>query len=92
MHRALKTFRSNSDFPTQCASTFESIEGVSWSDHGSFWAERYPAFMVTDTAFYRYPHYHEPSDTPDKIHYDALARVTDGLLHVVADLAKGEDK
>jgi hypothetical protein len=40
--------------------------------------------MVTDTAFYRYPHYHMPEDTPDQITHDALARVTAGLCRVAA--------
>ncbi len=44
--------------------------------------------MVTDTAFYRYPHYHEPEDTPDKINYETLARVVVGLIAVVRDLCK----
>ena len=43
--------------------------------------------MVTDTAFYRYPHYHSPEDTPDKLNYDALARVADGLCETVGALA-----
>ncbi len=90
MHRGLKAFRKNSDFPTQCASTFEKIEGVGWSDHASFWAEGYKAFMVSDTAPFRYPHYHEQTDTPDKLHYDKLARATEGLYYVITELAKGE--
>jgi hypothetical protein len=48
--------------------------------------------MVTDTAPYRYPHYHQPSDTPDKLDYDRLARVVDGLVSVVAALADGEEQ
>ena len=43
--------------------------------------------MVTDTAPYRYPHYHQASDTPDKLDYDRLARVTDGLVTVMETLA-----
>jgi len=35
--------------------------------------------MVTDTAPFRYAHYHEPTDTPDKLDYERLARVTEGL-------------
>ncbi len=42
--------------------------------------------MVTDTAFYRYPHYHEETDTPDKLDYNNLARVVTGLIAVVEDL------
>lgn len=51
-----------------------------------FWKFGYPAVMVTDTAFYRYPHYHEPEDTPDKIDYDKLALVVVGLTSVVRDV------
>lgn len=43
--------------------------------------------MVTDTAPYRYPHYHTRQDTPDKVNYDHLARVVLGLEGVVRDLA-----
>jgi Zn-dependent M28 family amino/carboxypeptidase len=77
--RAADLFRAQSDFPVESISTFEIVPGVDWSDHDSFWRAGYPAFMVTDTALYRYPHYHAPTDTPDKVHYEALARVTQGL-------------
>jgi Zn-dependent M28 family amino/carboxypeptidase len=79
MRRAVDLFRAQSDFPVESISTFEIVPGVDWSDHDSFWRAGYPAFMVTDTALYRYPHYHEPTDTPDKVNYGALARVTQGL-------------
>jgi hypothetical protein len=35
--------------------------------------------MVTDTAFYRYPHYHAPTDKADELDYIAMAAVTEGL-------------
>ncbi len=43
--------------------------------------------MVTDTAFYRYRRYHAPTDTPDKLAYPELARVTLGLFKSSAALA-----
>ena len=43
--------------------------------------------MVTDTALFRYDHYHTPQDTPDKLDYARTARVVSGLTRVVADLA-----
>ena len=46
--------------------------------------------MVTDTAPFRYQHYHTPDDTPDKVDYDRLARVVAGLEAVIEDLASGE--
>jgi hypothetical protein len=42
--------------------------------------------MVTDTAFYRNPHYHRPTDTPDKLDFDSMASVTAGLAQTLAVL------
>ncbi len=61
--------------------------GAKSSDHWSFWKEGYPALMVTDTAPFRYPHYHKPSDTPDKLRYDFLNGVVEGLKASVWGLA-----
>jgi Zn-dependent M28 family amino/carboxypeptidase len=90
MKRAVTAFRAASDFPLEHIATFASIPGVDWSDHRSFWEQGYPAFMVTDTALYRYPHYHSAQDTPDKLDYARLARVTDGLRAVVEALANAD--
>jgi hypothetical protein len=43
--------------------------------------------MVTDTAPFRYPHYHMRSDTPDKLDYERVTRVVAGLAEVVKSLA-----
>lgn len=55
------------------------IPGVDWSDHGSFWNEGYPAVMLTDTALFRNPHYHRPTDLPDRLDYRAMSELTRGL-------------
>jgi hypothetical protein len=34
--------------------------------------------MVTDTAFHRYRHYHQPTDTPEKLDHARMARVVEG--------------
>ena len=65
-----------------------AIPGVGWSDHGSFWQSGYPAVMITDTAPFRYPHYHATTDTPERIDYERLARVVSGLAAVTVDLAE----
>jgi Zn-dependent M28 family amino/carboxypeptidase len=90
LRRAVAAFRAGSDFPVEHTATFGLIPGVGWSDHASFWREGYRAVMVTDTALYRYPYYHDVEDTPDKLDFEALARVTDGLSRAVASLA-GDD-
>ena len=60
------------------------------SDHWPFWQEGYPALMVTDTAPFRYPHYHTPEDTVDKIDFERMARVVRGLRSVVKTLVTVE--
>ena len=87
LKRAVSAFRTATDFPVESVATFGFIPGVDWSDHGSFWEEGYPAVMVTDTALYRYPYYHSAQDTMEKIDYNALVRVTEGLQAVVTKLA-----
>ena len=87
LREAVEAFRAHSAVPLEALSTFWLMPGVAWSDHLSFWRQGYRALMVTDTAFYRYPHYHTPEDTPDKLAYDPLARVTEGLCGTVAALA-----
>ncbi len=75
--------------PPVAASLPAMMPGVGWSDHWSFWQEGYPGIMVTDTAPFRYPHYHLPSDTVDKLDFESLALVVEGLLPVVRNLANG---
>jgi len=87
VREALGSFRRHAQFPSEGGAFPSVVPGVGWSDHSSFWDFGYPAVMITDTAPFRYPHYHHATDTPDKIDYDALARVVDGLMGVLADIA-----
>jgi hypothetical protein len=63
------------------------LPGVDFSDHLSYWREGIPAVMVTDTAFFRNPNYHLPSDTADTLDYDRMAEVVRGLYSAVCWLA-----
>lgn len=87
LRRFAAAFGRHSRFPAERLAAFGWIPGVSWSDHQSFWRYGYDALMVTDTAIYRYPHYHAPTDMPDELDYDALSLVTEGLAAAVVDLA-----
>ena len=87
VRRALGTFRAHATLPSEGAAMPASVPGVGWSDHWSFWQHGYPAIMVTDTAPFRYPHYHARSDTPDKLDYESMTRVVQGLQDVIRDLA-----
>lgn len=88
--RVYRAFRNNCDFPAERAAVPSWIPGIGWSDHLSFWRQGYPALMVTDTAFYRYPYYHTSEDTPDKIDYARLTAVTNGLASALVELANAE--
>ncbi len=88
MHRLAAAYRQVSDFPLEHLATISLVPGISWSDHLSFWRHGYRALMVTDTAFYRYAHYHSATDTPDKLDYQSLARVTEGLSGAICLLAE----
>ncbi|MEW5943347.1 MAG: M28 family peptidase [Pseudomonadota bacterium] len=85
----VRSFRSHTAFPSQGLAAPGWMGSVHWSDHWSFWREGYPALMVTDTALFRYPDYHARSDTPDKLNYERLARVTSGLARLTVELARG---
>ena len=88
VRKCLATFRREVKFPSEGAALPEFITGIGWSDHWSFWKQGYPAIMVTDTALFRYPYYHSPKDTYDKLDYDRLARVTAGIETVVRELIR----
>jgi hypothetical protein len=87
LRRAVAAFRASTNFPVESLATFEIVPGVGWSDQLSFWREDYRALMVTDTAFYRYAHYHTAQDTPDKIDYRRMAEVVEGLAGALERLA-----
>jgi hypothetical protein len=42
--------------------------------------------MVTDTAFYRYDHYHGAEDVPDNLDYERMAEVVQGVYGAVLQL------
>ncbi len=90
LHQALASFRHHGGIPSEGVAAPAMIPGVDWSDHWSFWQEGWPAVMVTDSALYRYPHYHTPEDTPDKVDYERLARVVTGLHGMLRDVAQAE--
>ncbi len=80
-------FRESAKFPSEGAALPFIVPGVGWSDHWSYTKEGYPSLMVTDTAPFRNPFYHTSNDTPDKLDFDRMALVVEGLGKVVEHLA-----
>lgn len=88
LHEAIASFRVHGGIPSEAVAAPAWVPGVDWSDHWSFWREGWPALMVTDTAPYRYFHYHTAQDTPDKVDYERVARVVTGLRGMLRELAQ----
>ena len=80
-------FKSASGLPLFSVPLPEKIREIRRSDNSSFWDQRYPALMITDTSFLRNPHYHQPTDTPETLDYERLAQATLGLAGAIARIA-----
>lgn len=70
-----------------------TVPGKGWllpntrrSDHSSFWDREMKALMITDTANFRNPNYHEPTDTPDTLNYPFLTKVTQGVCRAIGKI------
>jgi hypothetical protein len=86
LRRVVALFRKNAKIPSEGAALPAFIPGVSWSDQWSFWRYGYSGIMVTDTAPFRYPHYHSSNDTPDKLDYERFTLVVSAMGKVIKDL------
>jgi hypothetical protein len=88
VRESIRSFRSHTQFPSIGGVAPGFIPGIGWSDHWSFAEQGVQAMMITDTAPFRYPHYHRLSDTPDKVDVASLARVVKGIERVIRDAVR----
>ena len=84
--RVKRAMKGATDLPVYSALVPAIVPGVDFSDHRNYWAEGYPAVMITDTAFLRNPNYHGPDDTPDRLDYDRMADVVVCVYEAVVAL------
>lgn len=87
LQRAKAAFAKTVPFPIESVAAPRAVEGIDFSDHWSFWQQGYPGFMITDTAFFRNAHYHQPTDTPQTLDFDRLAQVATGIVGIVKAFA-----
>jgi len=87
VHACVHAFRQLARFPSQGAAAPERFKDIARSDHWSFWQAGYQALMVTDTSEFRNPYYHTELDTPDKLNFEHMARVVQGLASMTAAIA-----
>ncbi len=84
--RVKKSFREASSLPVESLNGISLIPGVNFSDHWGFWEFGFPAFMITDTAFYRNPNYHAPGDTAETLDYDRMTELITGLYKALGNI------
>lgn len=78
-----------SSLPVARANIAQSIGfSLDFSDHRNYWDKGYAAVMITDTAYYRNPNYHQPTDTPDTLDYRRMSDVVKALHRAVTALDK----
>lgn len=73
-------------FPLQVPAFSPGSPDLMRSDHVPFWQNGYGAVMVSDTANFRNPHYHQPSDTADTLSRDFLRYSTTVVARAIARL------
>jgi len=85
---SLTAFRTQARFPSEGLTAPQwLVPSIRRSDHASFWANGYPAVMVTDTAEFRNFNYHLSTDRHETLDYERLARVVSGLTKMLEELA-----
>ena len=66
----------------------ETLPDTRRSDHVPFWDRGYRAVMLTDTANFRNPHYHQKSDQIKTLDLPFIAQVARGLAAAVIEIAE----
>lgn len=66
------------------------LKDAARSDHASYWQSRLPALMLTDTANFRNPNYHQPSDRVDTLDFGFMAQVTRATAATLLEWAEIE--
>jgi Zn-dependent M28 family amino/carboxypeptidase len=74
------------ELPVRSINAPAVVPGVDFSDHLNFWKHGWNAVMITDTAFFRNPNYHQVTDTPDTLDYERMAQVVTGVYAAVTTL------
>jgi hypothetical protein len=67
------------------------LKDASRSDHAAYWEHNLPAIMITDTANFRNPNYHRPSDRIDTLDFEFMTEVTRAAAATLLEWAGVEE-
>lgn len=62
------------------------------SDHAPFWDAGYPALMMTDTANFRNPAYHQPTDRIETLDLSYMVKVTKAITAYLTGVGMKEER
>ena len=88
VRRTKVAMRNASPLPVYSINAPGFVPGVDFSDQLNYWLAGYNAAMITDSAFYRNRNYHTPRDTEEKLDYNRMAMVVEGVYAAVVELAQ----
>lgn len=88
VRRIKKAMRRASPLPVCSINAPAFVEGIDYSDHYNYWKAGYPAVMITDTAFNRNRNYHTAQDTWERLDYNRMAMVVQGVHAAVLAFAQ----
>ncbi|MCU7844469.1 MAG: M28 family peptidase [Candidatus Thiodiazotropha sp. (ex Monitilora ramsayi)] len=74
-------YTKKADINVETLSAPSALVGVDFSDHINYWSFGYDAIMVTDTAFYRNPNYHQHTDTIETLDFEAMSEAVRAVFH-----------
>jgi hypothetical protein len=86
--RVKSTMRGASRLPVYSISAPSFVECIDYPDHYNYWRNGYSAVMITDTAFNRNKNYHAAGDTADRLDYQRMAMVVQGVYRTVLAAAR----
>lgn len=86
--RVKRAMSQAAPLPVYSVSAPSIIPGVDFSDQRNYWHNGYNALMITDTAFYRNLNYHTAHDTVEKLDYQRMAMVVEGVYAAITDLSR----
>jgi len=72
-------------FPLVVPGNGEILADTRRSDHAPFWDRGYKAIMLTDTANFRNPHHHQPTDTLETLNLPFAAQVCRAVAGMIVD-------
>ncbi|MDA8130202.1 MAG: M28 family peptidase [Elusimicrobia bacterium] len=81
-----KVWRKATPLPVEGVFLPSVLSALFISDHLNFWFSGEKALMISDTAYFRNPYYHQAEDTPEKLDYGRMAEVEKAVAAVLTQL------